>query len=274
MASRRLTTDGITWAMSRWVITNRASGYTSRRASIEPMCAGRLEPPRLGRELPLEELEDPLVVPVGRAPCRSARSQRLVVPVVAEGAEHRRAEVEGHDLQALGRAGRRARQHRLELRGHLVDQRDLHGRFGDARVGVVGGRVGRRGGRAALPGEQRPGARVFAQQEAQRGRAGAGQSETEQRRQDLLRRRSPGGAGTSPRPTRRVRSRPIAWSRSTAMPSSLNEPACSAPSSRATSPSWNESSPRSVQPGAGPRFGDHLVDHRHRSPRRQPRRRW
>lgn len=40
VASSRLTTEGTTWAMSRWVITKRASGYTSSSASSERMWAG------------------------------------------------------------------------------------------------------------------------------------------------------------------------------------------------------------------------------------------
>ncbi len=89
-------------------------------------------------------------------------------------------------MQALGRAGRRARQHRLELRCHLVDQRHPHRRRFDPRVGVVGRWVGRRRGCAALPGEQRAGPGILAEEEAQRGRAGAGQPQPEQRGQDLL----------------------------------------------------------------------------------------
>ena len=41
---------------------------------------------------------------------------------------------------------------------------------------------------------------------------------------------------------------PVAWSRSTAMPSSLKVPAASAPLRRASRPSWNDSSPEVGQP--------------------------
>ncbi len=206
-----------------------------------------LEPPRLGGELPLEELQDPLVVPVGGDHV-AVGHPRLVVAVVPEGAEHRRAEVEGQDLEALGRAGRRARQHRLELRGHLVDQRDARGRRRDPRIGVVGGRVGRRSRGTALPGQQRAEAVVLGQQEAERRRAGAGQTRARTAAAGSSCSSISGWRRYQSSTSRRTASRPIAWSRSTAIPSSLNDPAASAPSSSATSPSWNDSSPRSVRP--------------------------
>ena len=149
------------------------------------MCAGDFSRHGCGGNFHCRSFRTALVVAVGRHHV-AAREPLLVVPVVAEGEEHRRAEVERHELQALGRTGRRARQHRLELRGHLVDERDLCGRLGDAGVGGEGGRVGRRHGHAALPRQQRPGAVVLAEEEAERGRPGARQPEAEQRRGDLL----------------------------------------------------------------------------------------
>ena len=47
-ATDTLATDGITLVTSRWVITNRASGYTRSSASMLRQCAGLLSRHRDG----------------------------------------------------------------------------------------------------------------------------------------------------------------------------------------------------------------------------------
>ena len=142
---------------------------------------------------------------------------------------------------------------------------DLRGRLGDPGVGVVGGGVRRRGGCAALPGQERPGAGVLAQQEAQRRRAGAGQPEAEQRRQDLL----VVDLRVAPVPVLDREAGPQQSDRLVAEHGHaelVERPGLLGTVEQGHQPLVERLLAQVGEPGPGPRLGDHLVDHRHRSP--------
>ena len=165
---------------------HEAGGRIDRVEGADRMHVGRrLQPPAIGRAMPLQQFQDAAMEPVGRhhvaahQPAGVARDQRHPL-------EDLGSEVHGHQQQALLRSDGAGREHADEVGEHLVGHVDPGLGLGDAGVGVRRARFRRWAGASGLPRAQGPTAGVAGQEEAERGRAGPGKTEAEQWRRDLL----------------------------------------------------------------------------------------
>ena len=185
----RLASDATTRSGSRWVWIDARVGILGEQRVERPQMSGRLQHPALGRTPPLEILQ---LAPVrrvhpahvgGRATLDSSASACVVVKIML---------AKSCAVSATHSCGSRAPIGCIALKFGI--SRSTPGQVlldrGDARVGLVGGALGRRMHVHHLPRHRHPVGGILRQQLVQDRRPGARQTDDEERPLDRARRRS------------------------------------------------------------------------------------